>query len=130
MINTMISLMDNESVKVQRKELTEKPDGSQSWQNQEIGNFQMSVQGIRSSVKVEGYVLNKALEGAKLDSTFICYSQNVDIKAGDIIKRTQRDKKDYEVLGTEPKGVGTILEHRVSIISRLDNQPIRKGNNA
>ena len=50
------------------------------------------------------------------------YSPNVDIKTGDSLKRIERDGLIYEVQASEPNGVGTILEQRVSIIERIDNQ--------
>ena len=122
MLNSMIPLIDNEKVKITRKIPYDKPSGAEGIKEEEIGEFDVSVQGIRSSTKVEGYVLDKTLAGNKLDSTFICYSANIPVKSGDILQRIERDNLLYEVVATEPKGVGTILEHRVMIIERVDNQ--------
>ncbi len=113
MINALISQIDHENIIVKRyvdDVLTE------------IGTFQVSVQGIRSSVKVQGYLVDKSLKGDDIDSTFMMYSANVNIKANDIIQRIERDKLLYEVKGSEPKGVGTVMEHRESIIERVANQ--------
>ena len=122
MLNSMIPLIDNEKVKITRKIPYDKPSGAEGIKVEEVGEFNVSVQGIRSSTKVEGYVIDKTLAGTKLDSTFICYSTNIPVKSGDILQRTERDNLLYEVVATEPKGVGTILEHRVMIIERVDNQ--------
>lgn len=122
MINTVITQIDHENVKVIRSIPYEKTNGSEGFKDVEIGTYLMSIQGIRSSVKVEGLVLNKSLDGSKIDSTFIGYSANIDIKAGDILQRIERDNLKYEVIATEPKGVGTILEQRETIINRIGNQ--------
>lgn len=122
MINTLIPLIDNENIKVTREEVFDKPNGAEGTRKVEIGIFKVSIQGIKSNIKVQGYVLDKNLDGSKINSAFICYSENVDIKVGDIITRINRDNFDYEVAATEAKGIGTILEQRVSIINRLDNQ--------
>ncbi len=112
MINTLISQIDHENIVVKRyvdDVLTE------------IGTFQVSVQGLRSSVKIQGYALDKSLSGDAIDSIFIMYSQNIDIKAGDIIQRIERDKAFYEVAASEPKGVGTLMEHRECIIKKVND---------
>lgn len=127
MLNAMVSLVDNEKVKIIRKIPYEKPNGAEGIKEEEIGEFDVSIQGIKSSTKVQGYVLDKTLAGNKLDSTFICYSSNIPVKSGDILQRIERDNLLYEIVATEPKGVGTILEQRVMIIERVDNQG---GNNA
>lgn len=127
MLNTMVSLVDNEKVKIIRKIPYEKPNGAEGIKEEEIGEFDVSIQGIKSSTKVQGYVLDKTLAGNKLDSTFICYSSNIPVKSGDILQRIERDNFLYEIVAAEPKGVGTILEQRVMIIERVDNQG---GNNA
>lgn len=127
MLNAMVSLVDNEKVKIIRKIPYEKPNGAEGIKEEEIGEFDVSIQGIKSSTKVQGYVLDKTLAGNKLDSTFICYSSNIPVKSGDILQRIERDNLLYEIIATEPKGVGTILEQRVMIIERVDNQG---GNNA
>lgn len=122
MLNTMVSLVDHEKVKITRKTPYDKPSGAEGYKEEIVGEFDISVQGIKSSIQVEGYVLDKTLAGNKLDSTFICYSSNIPVKAGDILQRIERDNLLYEVVATEPKGVGTILEQRVMIIERVDNQ--------
>lgn len=127
MLNSMLPLIDNEKVKITRKIPYDKPSGAEGIKEEEIGEFDVSVQGIKSTMKVQGYVLDKTLAGNKLDSTFICYSSNIPVKSGDILQRIERDNLLYEIVATEPKGVGTILEHRVMIIERVDNQG---GNNA
>ncbi len=115
MINTMISQIDHENITVTRY------DEEESTFNN-IGTFTVSIQGIPSSVKVQGYVLNKSLEGYDVNSLLMMYSPNVDIKASDTIKRIERDGLIYEVQASEPNGVGTILEHRESLILRVSNQ--------
>lgn len=115
MINAMISQIDHENITVTRY------DEEESTFNQ-IGTFTVSIQGIKSYVRVQGYVLNKSLEGYDINSLFMMYSFNVDIKPGDTIKRIDRDGLTYEVQASEPKGVGTILEQRESLIMRVANQ--------
>lgn len=115
MINTLISQIDHENITVTRY------DEDESTFN-EIRTFTVSIQGIRSSVKVQGYALNKSLEGYDINSLFIMYSPNVDIKAGDTLVRDERDNLTYEVEASEPKGVGMLMEHRESLIRRVDNQ--------
>lgn len=122
MLNSMIPLVDNEKVKIIRKIPYDKPNGAEGIKEEEIGEFDVSVQGIKSTIKVQGYVLDKTLAGNKLDSTFICFSTNIPVKSGDFLQRIERDNLLYEVVATEPKGVGTILEHRVMIIECVDNQ--------
>lgn len=115
MINTLISQMDHENIKVTRYN---EDEGTFS----DIGTYTVSIQGIRSYVKVQGYALNKSLEGYDINSIFLMYSPNVDIKPGDTLTRFERDGLTYEVEASEPKGVGTILEQRESLIRRVDNQ--------
>lgn len=115
MINTLISQIDHENITITRYD-------EENSNFQEIGTFTVSIQGIRSAVKVQGYLMNKSLEGYSIDSLFVMYSPNVDIKTGDTIKRFERDELIYEVEASEPKGVGTILEQRESIIRRVPNQ--------
>lgn len=112
MINTLISQIDHENILVKRY-----VDDVST----EIGTFQVSVQGLRSSVKIQGYALDKSLSGDAIDSIFIMYSQNIDIKAGDIIQRIERDKAFYEVAASEAKGVGTLMEHRECIIKKVND---------
>lgn len=115
MINAMISQIDHENITVTRYNEEESTFT-------DVGNFTVSIQDLPSSVKVQGYVMNKSLEGYDINSLFIMYSPNVDIKTGDSLKRIERDGLIYEVQASEPNGVGTILEQRVSIIERIDNQ--------
>lgn len=115
MINTLISQIDHENITVTRYNEEESTFT-------DIGTFAVSIQGIPSSVKVQGYVMNKSLEGYDINSLFMMYSPNVDIKASDTIKRIERDGLIYEVQASEPNGVGTILEHRESLILRVSNQ--------
>lgn len=115
MINTLISQIDHENITVTRYSEEESIFS-------EIGTFTVSIQGIPSSVKVQGYVMNKSLEGYDINSLFMMYSANVDIKAGDSLKRIERDGLIYEVQASEPNGVGTIMEHRESLILRVNNQ--------
>lgn len=122
MINTLIPLIDHENVKITRFETYDKPDGGEGTCTIEVGTFLMSVQGIKSSVKVQGFVLDSSLDGSKIDSTFICYSSNIPIKNEDKIQRIERDNLFYEIIATQPKGVGTILEQRETIIKKVDNQ--------
>lgn len=115
MINTLIQQIDHENITVTRYNEEESTFS-------EVGTFTVSIQGIRSSVKVQGYLMDKSLEGYSIDSLFVMYSPNIDIKAGDTLKRFERDGLIYEVEASEPKGVGTILEQRESIIRRVPNQ--------
>lgn len=115
MISAMISQIDHENITVTRYY-------EDAGTFPEISTFTVSIQGVRSSVKVQGYALNKSLEGYDINSLFIMYSPNVDIKAGDTLIRGERDKLEYEVEASEPKGIGTLMEHRESLIRRVDNQ--------
>lgn len=115
MIDAMISQIDHENITVKRYNEEENSFT-------DVGTFTVSIQGIKSSVRIQGYVLNKSLEGYDIDSLFMMYSPNVDIKAGDTLKRIERDGLIYEVQASEPKGVGTILEQRESLIMRVANQ--------
>lgn len=115
MINAMISQIDHENITVTRYN---EEDSTFT----DVGTFTVSIQGLPSSVKVQGYVMNKSLEGYDINSLFMMYSPNVDIKAGDSLKRFERDGLIYEVQASEPNGVGTIMEHRESLILRINNQ--------
>ncbi len=115
MINTLISQIDHENITVTRYNEEESTFS-------DVGTFTVSIQGLRSSVKIQGYALNKSLEGYDINSLFIMYSPNVDIKAADTIKRIDRDGLTYEVEASEPKGVGTLMEHRESLIRKVSNQ--------
>lgn len=115
MINTLISQIDHENITITRYNEEESVFDN-------IGTFTVSIQGIRSSVKVQGYAMDKSLEGYDINSLFVMYSPNVDIKAGDTLVRGERDGLTYEVEASEPKGVGTLMEHRESLIRRVDNQ--------
>ncbi len=115
MINTLISQIDHENITVTRYNEEENTFS-------DVGTFTVSIQGIRSSAKIQGYALNKSLEGYDINSLFIMYSPNVDIKPADAIKRIDRDGLIYEVEASEPKGVGTLMEHRESLIRKVSSQ--------
>lgn len=115
MINTIISQIDHENIMVTRYN---EDDSTYTY----IGTFTVSVQGVRSYVKIQGSFMEKSLKGFDINSLFIMYSPNIDIQVGDIIIRNGKDNLTYEVEATEPKGVGTLLEHRESLIRRIENQ--------
>lgn len=96
-----------------------------------IGTYTMSIQPTGSQNKVQGLTLVNSPAGEKVDEVFVSYSQVIDVKTKDLIKRIEEDNLFYEVRSIEVQKVnptllknGNVLDlsHIRTYITRIDNQ--------
>lgn len=110
----------SEKVQVYRKETIRGMRGSTKTENRLVGSPIVSIQNTGSHTKVAGLTLQDSKAGAKVTSVWVMYSEYIDLKEQDLIKRS--DGFFYEINKLEPNGKDSLLEHMKSYLVRADNQ--------
>lgn len=110
----------SEKVEVYRKVITEGKRGSDKTEIKLITNATVSIQSTGTRNKVEGLTLQDSKAGVTIKSVWVMYSEFIDLKEHDLIKR--KDGLLYEVKNLEPNGMGSTLAHMKSYLVKADNQ--------
>ncbi len=110
----------SEMVEIYRKVLISGARNSIRTELQHVGKYRVSVQNTGSVNKVAGLTLQNNKAGTQVQSVWIMYSDWIDLREQDLIKRS--DGLYYEVQNLEPNGRGSPLEHMKSYLSKVENQ--------
>lgn len=110
----------SEKVEIYRKKIVSGFRNSTKTETFLVGKAIVSIQNTGSINKVAGLTLQDGKTGVSVNSVWVMYSEWIDLKEQDIVKRS--DGFLYEVKNLEPNGRGSILEHMKSYLVRVDNQ--------
>ncbi|MCX4348362.1 MAG: hypothetical protein OSJ76_01090 [Alphaproteobacteria bacterium] len=120
MKNLIIRTGCSEKVEIYRKKIVSGQRNSTKTETFIVGKAIVSIQNTGSIHKVAGLTLKDGKAGVSVNSVWVMYSEWIDLKEQDIIKRS--DGFLYEVKNLEPNGRGSRLAHMKSYLVRVDNQ--------